>query len=67
MRTALDLDGQLVSALLARHPGLSKTEAIEMAIRDYLQRGAVEELRRRAGSMQIEDVSGELRARDRTS
>src|SRR6266545_3943359 len=37
MRTTLDLDDGLVEALTSRHPGLSRTEAIERAIRTYLE------------------------------
>src|SRR5947209_7321379 len=67
VRTTLDLDDDLIRALLSRHPGLSKTEAIEMAIRVYLRESAVEGLRRRAGTMDIEDLSGDLRQQDRHS
>jgi Arc/MetJ family transcription regulator len=65
MRTTLDLDDGLVAALLARHPELSKTEAIERAVRAYLAADAAERLRRLAGSFEIEDLSQELRALDR--
>lgn len=33
MRTTLDIDDDLLDALLSRHPGTSKTQAIEDAIR----------------------------------
>jgi Arc/MetJ family transcription regulator len=65
MRTTLDLDDELLAALLARHPGASKKEAVERAIREYLADDAVSRLRALAGSFPIEDVSLELRARDR--
>jgi Arc/MetJ family transcription regulator len=65
MRTTLDLDDDLISALLIRHPGVSKTEAIEMAIRVYLRESAMEGLRRRAGTMEIEDLSDGPRRQDR--
>jgi Arc/MetJ family transcription regulator len=65
MRTTLDIDDDLIDSLLARHPGLSKTEAIEEAIRVYLRESAIERLRERAGTYVIEDVSGELRRADR--
>lgn len=65
MRTTLDLDDDLVSTLRSRHPNLSKTEAIEMAIRTYLQETAAARLRERAGSMRIEDLSEPLRRHDR--
>lgn len=46
-------------------PGVSKTEAIERAVRGYLAEDAASRLRAIAGSVEIDDVSGELRARDR--
>lgn len=65
MRTTLDLDDDLVAALLARSPGLTKTEAIEHAVRRFLAFDAAARLRSLAGTLEIEDVSAELRARDR--
>lgn len=65
VRTTLDLDDDLVSALASRHPDLSKTEAIEAAIRSYLNESAIDGLRRRAGSMDIQDLSEGLRRIDR--
>ncbi len=62
MRTTLDIDDDLVKALIARHPGMSRTEAIETAIREYLARDAYEGLRALAGKVDIVDLSGELRA-----
>gem|GEM_PF-1247794 len=61
MRTTLDLDDGLVNALMTRYPGVSRTEAIEQAIRAYLEADAVERLLARAGSFEIEDVSALLR------
>ena len=65
MRTTLDLDDALLTALQARHPEASKTQAIELAVRGYLAADAVARLRELAGTLEIEDVSGDLRARDR--
>lgn len=65
MRTTLDLDDGLVDALMTRYPGVSRTEAIERAIRAHLEADAVERLLAKAGSFEIEDVSGPLRAVDR--
>jgi hypothetical protein len=50
---------------MARLPGASKTEAIQRAVRFYLTHDAVDQLRQLAGSMEIDDVSGRLRAADR--
>ena len=65
MRTTLDLDDLLVESLVARHPGVPRTEAIERAIRAYLEADSVEQLLSLAGSFPIEDLSAELRDADR--
>lgn len=57
MRTTLDIDDDLLRALFARHPGISRTEAIEVAIRSYLAAEAAEGLRALGGKLEIEDVS----------
>ena len=53
-----------MEALLARHPGASKREAVEHAIRAYLSLDAVDRIRSLAGRLEIDDASAELR-RDR--
>jgi Arc/MetJ family transcription regulator len=65
MRTTLDIDDELLKSLLARHPGRSKREAVERAITEYLASDAAARTRALAGRVEIEDVSGELRRRDR--
>jgi Arc/MetJ family transcription regulator len=65
MRTTLDLDDQLMQALMARHPGETKTKAVEAAIADHVRRGAVDWLLENAGKIEIEDASTELRTADR--
>lgn len=65
MRTTLDLDDRLMESLLARHPGESKTSAVEAAIAEHLRRGAAERLLELRGRLDIEDVSAELRGIDR--
>jgi len=65
MRTTLDLDNRLMEALMARHPGVSKTKAVQAAIEDHVRRGAVDWLLENAGGIEIEDVSGEMRGIDR--
>jgi len=56
-----------MAALLARLPGRSKTDAIEYAIGSFLADDSVERLKKLAGTMEIADLSGELRALDRTA
>lgn len=65
MRTTLDIDDQLMAALMTRHPGVTKTKAVEIAIGEYVRRGAVDWLLENAGTLQLEDVSEEMRAKDR--
>lgn len=65
MRTTLDLDDHLMDALMARHPGETKTKAVEVAIEEHVRRGAVDWLLRMRGKLDIEDVSKEMRAIDR--
>jgi Arc/MetJ family transcription regulator len=64
MRTTLDLDDDLMRSLLERHPGVSKREAVERAIREYLHRYAAERLRALRGTLDIEDVSADSRRAD---
>ena len=51
---------------MARHPGVSKREAVEIAIREYVTEEASGSVRRLAGTFEIEDVSGE-RKKDRST
>ncbi|HEU4905693.1 MAG TPA: hypothetical protein VFT19_06205 [Solirubrobacterales bacterium] len=54
-----------MEALMARHPEMTKTKAVETAIEDHVRRGAVDWLLANAGKIEIEDVSKEMRAIDR--
>jgi hypothetical protein len=65
IRTTLDIDDQLITTLLARLPGRSKTDAIEHAIEAFLANDSVGRLKGLAGTMDIEDLSHELRTLDR--
>lgn len=65
VRTTLELDDVLVASLMARLSGVSKTEAIQRAVRFYLTHDAVDQLRQLAGTVEIEDISRRLRATDR--
>jgi hypothetical protein len=65
MRTTLELRDDLMRSLLARHPGESKRAAVEHAIEAYLAKDATEAVRSLAGAVPVEDVSAELRKRDR--
>ncbi len=65
MRNTVDIDDSLLEALRERLPDRSKTEAIEIAIRAYLEGDAIMRLREMSGTLEIRDVSKELRRRDR--
>jgi hypothetical protein len=67
MRATLDLDDRLVESLVARHPGVPRTEAIERALRAYLESDSVDRLLALAGTFDIVDLSEELREADRTA
>ncbi len=67
VRTTLELDDVLLASLMARLPGVSKTEAIQRAVRFYLTHDAVDQLRLLAGTVEIDDASRELRGTDRTT
>lgn len=56
-----------MATLLARLPARSKTEAIEYAIGSFLSSDAVDRLKSLAGTLDIEDLSPELRQADRTT
>ena len=56
-----------MTALLARLPGRSKTDAIEYAIGSFLAEDSIERLKKLAGRLEIDDLSGDLRARDRAA
>jgi len=65
MRNTVDIDDSLLEALRERLPDRSKTEAIEIAIRAYLEGDAIMRLREMSGTLEIRDVSKELRRGDR--
>lgn len=50
---------------MVRHPGKSKTKAVEAAIVEHLRRGAVDWMLENAGSIEIDDLSQEMRSLDR--
>jgi len=67
IRTTLNIDDDLMTTLQARLPGRSKTEAIEHAIEAFLTDDAVDRLKAFAGTLEIEDLSHEMRTLDRTT
>jgi hypothetical protein len=67
VRVNLDINDSLMSALLDRIPGVSKTEAIERALRAFLADDATARLRSLTGNLEIDDLSETLRGGDRSS
>ena len=65
IRTTLDIDDDLLRALLARHPGVSKREAVERAISEYLSKDAAARSKALRGRVRIEDASAGMRKADR--
>lgn len=57
MRTTLDIADGLIDALLARYPGTSKTEAIEIAIAAHLSEDAAAWLRAQAGAVAFDEAA----------
>jgi hypothetical protein len=65
MRTTLEIRDDLMQSLLARHPGVPKRRAVERAIEAYLAQDAATGARALAGRVRVQDVSRQLRRRDR--
>ena len=64
MRTTLDIDDELMRALMERYPGTSKREAVETAIREFLRSDAVARLRALSGKVEVDDTYLEMRKAD---
>lgn len=56
MRTTLDLDQELVTQALAATGSRTKTEVIELALRQLLEREARKQLKAMRGTMQVEEI-----------
>ena len=56
-----------MATLLARLPGRSKTDAVELAIGSFLSSDAVDRLKSLAGTLELDDPSVALRRVDRTT
>ena len=54
MRTTINVSDELMNALLERTKSRTKTQAIETAIREYLDRKAVEDLISLSGKIDID-------------
>jgi hypothetical protein len=66
IRTTLDISDGLLDALMARYPGASKTEAIEIAVAAHLSEDAAAWLRAQAGTVAFDEEGWrEARAAER--
>ena len=54
MRTTLNIKDDMIDALLKRTKSKTKTKAVEMAIREYLERKSIEDLIALSGNIHIE-------------
>jgi len=54
MRTTLNIKDDMMDALLKRTNSKTKTKAVEVAIKEYLEKKAIEELIALSGNIHIE-------------
>jgi hypothetical protein len=54
MRTTLNIKDDMMDALLKRTKSKTKTKAVEVAIKEYLEKKAIEELIALSGNIHIE-------------
>jgi hypothetical protein len=54
MRTTLNIKDDMMDALLKRTKSKTKTKAVEVAIQEYLEKKAIEELIALSGNIHIE-------------
>ncbi|MCH7653716.1 MAG: type II toxin-antitoxin system VapB family antitoxin [Chloroflexi bacterium] len=65
MRTTLDIDEKLLSAVVKATGLKSRSKAVQKVLEDYVRRRAIDELRNSAGKLGIDDMQEEQRAADR--
>ena len=65
MRTTLDIDERLLSAVVKATGERSRSKAIQKVMEEYMRRRAIDELRDSAGRIGIDDMQEEQRAADR--
>jgi Arc/MetJ family transcription regulator len=54
MRTTINIQDDLMDALLTRTKAKTKTKAIELAIKDYIEKKSIEDLISLSGKINIE-------------
>ncbi len=65
MRTTLDIDERLLSAVVKATGEKSRSKAVQKVLEEYLRHRAIDELRGSAGSVGMDDIQEEQRAADR--
>ncbi len=65
MRTTLDIDERLLSAVVKATGQKSRSKAVQKVLEDYLRHRAIDELRDGAGRIALDDMQDEQRAADR--
>ena len=54
MRTTINIQDDLMDALLARTKAKTKTKAIELAIKDYIEKKSIEDLIALSGKINVD-------------
>jgi Arc/MetJ family transcription regulator len=65
MRTTLDLNESLMKQLIKRSGSRTKTQALELAAREYLRLLDRRDLLAHFGKVEVQDLSADLRRLDR--
>ncbi len=65
MRTTLDVDPDLLDAVVETTGERSKTKAVSKALEEYVRRTKINELRAMAGKIHLDDTREEQREADR--
>ena len=65
MRTTLDIDERLLSAVVRATGEKSRSKAVQRILEEYLRHRAIDELRGSAGSIGIDDMQEEQRTADK--
>ena len=65
MRTTLDIDERLLSAVVKATGEKSRSKAVQKVLEEYMRRRVIDELRDGAGRIALDDMQDEQRDADR--
>ena len=65
MRTTLNIDKELIDYAVEATGEKTKSKAVNAALKEYIRRKKIAELRASAGTVQIDDTRAEQREADR--